>query len=468
MRKFKPLKAQTHLIQHGSEFPRCSFWAGMGVGKTVSALTLANNLWELGYHELNLALAPKRVAKNVWPYEAKKWDHLGNIEVSAIVGTVEERRAALRADVNFYTINYENIPWLLHELGRKKWPFGNIFADEATKLKGFRLMQGKKRARYIGSIAWHNNIVKRWVNMTGTPAPNGLQDLWGPTWMLDQGERLGRSYNAYKQRYFRPKWGNPYGIELLPYADQLIHDQLADICLSVDHDLPVHKPIVSNIMVELPRKARRIYREMETKMFAEIGRYDVEVMNAANKSMKCLQIASGAAYVNREKDWEVIHDAKIEALESVINEFSGMPILLSYWWKPSLIRLKKHFGKALTFLDDKKSTEDKWNRGEIPILAAHPGSAGHGLNLQDGSNVICKFDHWWDLELDQQIFERIGPVRQAQSGHDRPVYEVNLIARDTVDAVVIYRKKTKASVQQALLDAAKRRTRGNVIGFQGL
>ena len=434
-------------------------WAGMGVGKTVTSLTFLNNLWDVGEHSKSLVLAPKRVAKNVWPYEAEKWRHLNNIEVSAVIGTPEERRAALRADANVFTINYENIPWLLEELGRTRWPFANIIADEATKLKGFRLTQGKARARYIGSIA-HHGRVNRWINLTGTPAPNGLQDLWGPTWMLDGGERLGRSYSAFMERYFRNKWGSQWGVELMPFSDQLIHDKIDDICMSVEHELDVHKPIVSNIIVDLPRKAKRLYDDMEKKMFAEIGTYDVEVMNQANKSMKCLQIASGACYVDDQKNWETIHDAKIEALESVINEFAGMPILLAYWWKPTLIRLQKHFGKRLVYLDDKKSTEDAWNRGDIPILAAHPQSAGHGLNLQDGGNVICYFDQWWNLELDQQIFERIGPVRQAQSGHNRPVYRVNLIGRDTTDVTVIHRMKTKASVQESLIHAAMKRNRG--------
>ena len=170
-KKFKPQRCQTHLIQHASEHDRCAMWAGMGVGKTVTALTLLNNLWEVGDHDKTLVLAPKRVAKNVWPFEAKKWDHLDNIKVSAVIGDVDERRAALRADANMFTINYENIPWLVEELGRKKWPFKNIVADEATKLKGFRSKQGALRSRYIGAIAHHNDIVKRWINLTGTPAP---------------------------------------------------------------------------------------------------------------------------------------------------------------------------------------------------------------------------------------------------------------------------------------------------------
>lgn len=458
-RIFKPHKFQTHLIQHASRYDRCAWWSGMGTGKSVTTLTLLNNLWDVGTHDKTLVLAPKRVAKNVWPYEALKWKHLNNIKVSAVVGTPEQRRAALRADANVFTINYENIPWLLEELGRKRWPFANVVADEATKLKGFRLTQGRTRSRFIGSIA-HAGRVKRWINLTGTPAPNGLQDLWGPTWMLDQGQRLGRSYNAYMQRYFRRKWGSQWGVELMPYADQLIHDRVDDICLSVEHELDVHRPIVSNVVVDLPRRARRLYDDMERRMFIEIGQYDVEVMNQANKSMKCLQIASGACFVDDEKNWEHLHDAKIEGFESVINEFSGTPILLTYWWQPTLTRLQAHFGKRLTVLDDSKATEDKWNRGEIPILAAHPQSAGHGLNLQDGSNVIVYFDQWWNLELDQQMFERIGPVRQAQSGHDRPVYRVNLIARDTTDATVIHRLRTKDSVQQALIHAAMKRNRG--------
>lgn len=430
----------------------------MGVGKTASVLTFLDNLWFVGDRDRSLVLAPKRVAKNVWPREALKWDHLSNLEVSPIIGTAQQRRDALRKDANVFTINYENIPWLLETLGRARWPFANIIADEATRLKGFRLVKGKTRARYIASIA-HGGRCNRWLNLTATPAPNGLQDLWGPTWMLDAGERLGRSYTKFMEQYFRRDW-NGYGVELMPYSEQMIHDKLYDICMSVEHELDTIEPIETNILIDLPTKTRKIYRGIEKDMFAEIGNVNVEVFNAANKSMKCLQIASGAVYVDREKNWEKLHDEKIEALESVINEFSGMPILLAYWWKPTLIRLQQHFGKRLRVLDESQSTEDDWNAGKIEILAAHPASAGHGLNLQWGSNVICFFDHWWSFELRDQIIGRIGPVRQKQAGFERPVYIINLIARNTVDAVAVRRVVTKATVDQALREAMIRREQG--------
>lgn len=435
----------------------------MGTGKTVTVLTFLNNLELVGERGRSLVLAPKRVCLNVWPYEARKWDHLSHVDVSPIIGTPEERRMALQSDANIHAINYDNIPWLLHELGRKRWPYQNIIADEATRLKGFRLRQGTTRARYIGSIA-HTGRVKRWINLTGTPSPNGLQDLWGPTFMLDAGERLGRSYNAFLQRWFAKDWSG-FGVKAMPTSDIQIYDRLSDICLSVDHELDVLEPIESVQWVTLPPKAMRIYRDMESKMFAEIGDYDVEVRNAGNKSMKCLQIASGAAYVNRDHEWEVVHDEKLAALESVIEEFAGMPILVVYHWQPSLARILKRFKKA-RYLDDKKATENAWNRGEIPILVAHPKSAGHGLNLQDGGNVICFFDHFWSLEDRMQIIERIGPVRQAQAGHDRPVYIVNIAARGTNDALVIRRNKTKEDVQSLLLHAMKRGTDRVAVGVE--
>lgn len=437
--------------------PRSGIWAGMGMGKTVSTLT-ALDILELVEPGPTLVLAPLRVASSTWPDEAKKWTHLRNIEISAVVGTPDERRAALRRSASVYTTNYDNLVWLTEYYG-DKWPFTKVVADESTRLKSFRLRQGGKRAQALGRVA-HTKI-KRFIELTGTPSPNGLQDLWGQAWFLDRGARLGRSFDAFKQRWFQavPGGDGYQQIKPLPFAQVQIEDLLRDLCISLDarDHFDIAEPIVNVIRVDLPAKARRIYRDMEREMFMQIGEHEVEAFSAAARTIKCLQLANGAAYVDDAGTFSEVHDAKIQALDSVISEASGMPVLVAYHFKSDLVRLLKAFPQG-RHLDANPKTITDWNAGKIPVLFAHPASAGHGLNLQDGGNILVMFGHWWDLEQYQQIVERIGPTRQAQAGHDRPVFIHHIVATDTVDELVMARRETKREVQDLLLDALKRRT----------
>lgn len=448
---------QTQIVEHILDVPRCAVWAGMGMGKTSSTLSA------LYYMDLiepgpTLVIAPKRVALNTWPDEVAKWDQFRGMRVSPIIGTAEERRRALRKPADLYTINYDNLVWLVETL-EGKWPFAKVIADESTRLKSFRIRQGGKRAQALGRVA-HKS--PRFVELTGTPSPNGLRDLWGQAWMLDRGERLGRSFDAFVSRWFRSErvGDNAFAVQLipLPFAQEQIQDRLRDLTISLDAKdwFDIDDPIVREVRVELPKAARRIYDDMEKRMFAEIEGIGVEAFMAAAKSMKCLQIASGAAYVDDKGTWKEVHDAKIEALESIIEEASGAPVLVAYHWKPDLARLLRAFPKG-RHLDDNPQTIRDWNAGKIPVLFAHPQSAGHGLNLQDGGNILVYFSHWWDLEQYMQILERIGPVRQKQSGHDRPVWVYHIVAHDTVDELVMARREGKRSVQDILLETMKRR-----------
>lgn len=449
--KFVPHPYQTQMMEHVHDVPRGALWAGMGLGKTVACLSAVNDDWSLGGRcGKLLVLAPLRVAHSVWPPEAEKWDHLNNIRVSAVVGSVAERKAALRADANVYTMNYDNIPWLVEEVGRK-WPFKWVIADESTRLKNFRLKQGGRRAQALGRVA--HPLVQRWTNLTGTPSPNGLQDLWGQTWFLDGGKRLGYSYTAFMQRWFQRNFDG-YGVAPLPTAEQQIYDRLSDVCLSIEPPWS-EQPIVNNIRVELPKVARARYRDMEREMFTLLGEHEIEAFNAASRTMKCLQLASGAAYIDEDHNWKEVHNAKLDALESIIEEAAGMPVLVSYFFKSSLARILKAFPQARE-LDESPRTISDWNAGRIPVLVAQPASAGHGLNLQDGGNIIAYFDQWWDLELYAQILERIGPVRQRQSGYERPVYVHHILASGTVDELVLARIESKRSVQDLLLEAMQR------------
>ena len=449
---------------------RVGIWAEMGLGKTVAVLTALDFLWFVG--EIKgpvLVIAPKRVAQSVWVEEAAKWEHLSDIVVQPILGNAKQRLAALKnRKANVFTINYDNIPWLIDTLG-DRWPFEVIVADESTKLKSYRARQGGKRARALAGPAWSGKV-KRFIELTGTPNPNGYKDVWGQVYFLDAGQRLSRSYQAYKDRYFIEDREH-FRLDLRPGSEKEIQHLLKDICISfrAKDYFDLADPINMPIYVELPDKARKQYKELETQMFTElqnvfkhrsdgkksIGSYEVEAVNAAAKTMKCLQLANGAAYVEGSNQaWVEVHDLKLQALEEIVEEAAGMPVLVAYHFKSDLARLQKYFKQARV-LDNNPKTIKQWNKGKIPILLAHPASAGHGLNLQDGGNILVFFSHDWNLENFMQIIERIGPVRQMQAGHDRPVFLYHIIARGTADELVIARRKGKRTVQEILMQAMK-------------
>lgn len=463
VRSFTPHPHQRLMIDFMLANPRCAVWCFMGGGKSSATLSVCDALLLAGAVKKPLVLAPLRVARSTWPGEAQKWQELSHLKIQPILGSVEERTEALNTPADVYTMNYDNLVWLVEKLDGK-WPFDMVVADESTRLKNFRIKQGGRRTQALSLVA--HKRVKRWVNLTGTPAPNGLQDLWGQSWFLDGGYRLGRSYSDFENRWFgfqRAKdavTAHKTFVKrvVFPHAQTEIQDKLKDICLTLDPKdwFDLDEPIVRNVEIGLPPKARSHYREMEREMFTRLEGHDIEAFAAAAKSIKCLQMANGAAYVGESNtEWVVTHDEKIDALESIVVEAGGAPILVAYHFKSDLARLMKRFptGRAL---DANPKTIDQWNAGEIPILFAHPASAGHGLNLADGGNILVYFGHWWDLEQRQQILERIGPMRQKQAGHERPVFVYNIVARDTVDEVVIERVASKREVQDLLLDYMKR------------
>jgi SNF2 family DNA or RNA helicase len=456
MKTFTPRPYQELIINRIYETLRPAIWAGMGMGKTVSTLTALDGLCLLSSRP-KLVLAPLRVAASTWPDEARKWNHI-TAEVVPIVGDARQRRAALLQGADIYTTNYENLPWLIDELG-DKWPFDTVVADESTKLKSYRSRQGGKRARSLAQVAF---ISERFIELTGTPSPNGIIDLWGQLFFLDKGQRLGRSYTAFVNRWFRPvRVGNsPFAVryELLPGAQDEIQERLQDICLTLEAKdyFDIREPIVTDIRVTLPEQARKMYYDLEREMFLQIENCTIEADNAAAKTVKCLQLANGAIYKDDSKSWAEIHDLKLQALESIINEAAGTPVLVAYHFKSDLARIQKAF-KQSRILDQDPQTIRDWNAGKIPILLAHPASAGHGLNLQDGGNILVFFSHWWDLEQYQQIVERIGPTRQLQAGHDRPVFIYHIIAANTIDELVVERRNSKRSIQDMLLQAMKQK-----------
>ncbi len=445
--------------QHIAEHERCALWAGMGMGKTITTLNVLEALYNLaGVTDPTIVLAPLRVARDTWPEEPTKWTHLEGFYVVPVVGTPEERKAALRRDAPVFAINYENIPWLVDYLGAR-WRFGNVVADESTKLKSFRLRQGGQRAQALAKVA--HTRVKRWVNLTGTPASNGLQDLWGQTWFLDQGVRLGRTYSAFQDRWFQAVPGdNGYAqTRPLDHAQAEIQARLKDICLTLDPKdwFDLEEPVVSIVDIKLPTRALAKYREMEKQFFTEIEGHEIEALNAASKSQKLLQLASGAIYTSpdpKDDSWATVHDEKLEALESIIAEANGMPVLCAYHFVSDRERILKAFPKAVDLAT--KEGMQRFKAGKAPLGIAHPQSLGHGVDgLQNVTNIIAYFSHWWSLEAHDQMLERIGPVRQLQAGFERPVFIYYIVAKGTVDELVIARHQTKRSVQDILLEAMK-------------
>jgi SNF2 family DNA or RNA helicase len=447
---------------------RGNVFASPGTGKTSSTFDAYDTLRMFGEVKRMLVLGPKRVAKNVWPAERDKWGlSFGHLKVAAAIGTPEQRKAAVMSKPDILTINYDNIEWLIDGYG-DDWPFDMVAADESTFIKGLRIHltklnnikgQGSVRAKSLARVA--HTKVHRWLNLTGSPAPNGLQDQWGQQWFVDAGKRLGGDFKSFTDRWFYAR-ATPDGYtQLTPHAhaQREIENRMKDCCITIDARdyFDIDKVIERHVYIDLPPAARRAYQTMEKELFANINAHSIEVYSAGGKSNKCLQIANGSVYHDNEGSWTKAHDEKIEALKSIVAEWNGEPILVRYLFKSDLARIKEAFPR-MRVLDDKKQTEDDWNAGFIPLLAAHAKGAGHGLSLQDGGFVLVDYGSDFNLEYDEQIIERIGPTRQVQSGHKRPVYRYRIIARDTIEEdSVLPRLKYKMSVQDSFKLAMKRR-----------
>lgn len=457
---------QTSITNRILDQKRVNVWAYMGAGKSRATLKAISTL-QLIDAAPTLVLAPFRVAQSTWPDECRKWTDLGGLYAQPILGTPEERRAALRIDAPIYTVNDENIPWLVEQFAKRPWPFKTVIRDESYRFQGHRLRQGSVRSKAIAPLA-HTQI-DRWVNLTGAPAPNGLTGLWGQNWFVDEGKRLGRTFDAFHQRWFRSfnesrptangKWTYKVPIiKPMEHAEREIHAALKDVCLAVDPRdyFDIAKPIVREVRVDLPLKARALYRDMEKKMFMELDGIGVEAFNAASKTMKCLQIASAFSFVDDQGAWRAIHDMKLQALESIITEASGAPVLVSYWFKPMLALLQRAFPNGRVFDKDPQTLRD-WNEGRIGLMFAHPASAGHGNNLAEGGNILARLDFWWDMDVWDQMAERLGPVRQWQLNpkNPKPSFVYPIVANDTIDDLVLLRHETKRSTQSLLTDYMK-------------
>lgn len=458
--------ARKFILDH----PRCNLWAVPGMGKSSVTLSVLDILMLIGSAFFPaLIIAPKKVCELTWPAEQKKWLEFAGIKMVKILGEADVRDDALMSKGDVYVINYDNVPWLMERMQRKKWPFRIVIADESTRLKGFRGCYktndhgttffhggtGGVRSTALARIAEHTG---RWVNLTGTPATNGLKDLWGQNWFVDFGARLGHSYGDFMKRWF---FENPYTrvVELRhPSCEHEIYQALADVSLALRAEdwFDIKEPLVFRREVELPPEARALYEVMERDFYIAIGEREVNAVNAAVLSSKLLQMASGAVYSGKgpARVANFIHDAKVEELRSIVNEL-GEPLLLAYWFKFEIDMFKKAFPEFRLFQGAEE--EEAWNKGKIQLMGVHPMSAGHGTNLQHGGRAIVHFTHTWDLELKLQVNERIGPTRQIQSGYDRNVLQYEICARDTMDDVVLERQQRKWSILEALMGARAHR-----------
>ena len=424
-----------------------------------------------------LVLAPKRVAQFTWPYEIQKWrESFGHLRAVAALGTPEQRLAALHQKADVTAINYEGLPWLIETLG-DQWPYDMVIADESTRLKGLRVStqygrkkdgsrgeeyiagQGSKRAKLLAKIA--HKRVHRWINMTGSPAPNGLVDVWGQQWFTDGGLRLGASFDAFSHRWFRMAHGSTREqqiLEPMPFAQQQIERLLAETSITIDAKdwFDIKVPIERHVMVDLPPKARKQYHEMQRELFTYIEEHPLEAFTAGAKATKLLQLANGSV-IYEDGKWAPVHDEKIEALRSIVEETNGEPLLIAYQYVADKERIMAAFPRFRTLDKDSNKTIREFQEGRIPGLVVHPKSAGHGLDLQHNCRTLVDYSSGFDLELDEQVIERIGPTRQAQLGKDCAVFRYRIVARDTIEEhAVLPRLQSKASVQDALKEAMKR------------
>lgn len=443
---------QKACVEHIINIPFCGVFLEMGLGKTVSTLTAINKLI-YDYLEISnvLVIAPKRVAESVWQEEAEHWEHLSNLTFSKIIGSQSQRIDALNKRANVYIISRDNIAWLC-QLYKGKLPFDMIVIDELSSFKSYKSQRFK-------ALKTCQPYFHRFVGLTGTPAPNGLIDLWPQIYLMDRGARLGKTITNYRNTYFRPGRTNGsvvFSYDLLKGADKLIQDKIKDICISMKAEdyLKLPERTDNFIPLKLTDDLKRQYQEFEREKVLELVSKDdksteINVVNAAALSNKLLQFANGAMYDENSEAHE-IHSIKVEALEEIIENANGKPVLVAWTYRFDKDRLMESLSKykprELKTANDIKD----WNEGKIQVLLAHPASAGHGLNLQAGGSIIVWFGLTWSLELYQQFNARL--YRQGQHEH---VIINHLVMSDTHDVDVINAIKRKSTKQNGLMESIK-------------
>lgn len=449
-----PKKYQDIALDFLLKAQRAALWMVPGMGKTLVVYLLLDILKLAGSKFFPaLVIAPKQVCDTTWPDEQAKWSQFRDLTVVRIRGTSEQRLRALHSKADLFVINFENVEWLV-EVCNGNWPFRIVIVDEATKLKGYRTKQGGKRAKALASVARQTG---RFIELTGTPVPNGLKDLWGQLWFLDFGGRLGPSYAQFLQRWFIVE---AYTRQVIPRegAKREIEQLLADCTLAFRAEdwFDIKEPVVSRREVRLPDEATKLYRQMERDFFIQLKDVDSEVTAriALTLTSKLLQLASGSVFDDGKTPRD-IHDAKLDALDSLLNELNGENVIVVYNFTHEAKRIQQRFPYARVYRS--KKDESAWNAGSVPLLLLQPQAGGHGINLQRGGRAMVFFSPMWDLELRMQVAERIGPVRQIQAGLNRAVLHYDIVALNTLDEEVLERVHSKRSVQEALMLARAHR-----------
>ena len=442
--KYKPHEYQSYATEFILSHPISAVFLEMGLGKSVITLSAIFDLCLDSFLVCKvLVIAPLRVARDTWPAEIKKWDHLKGLSYSVAVGTEKERIDALKKQSTLYIINRENVDWLVHKSGIP-FHFDMVVIDELSSFKSY----GAKRFKSLLKV---RPSVKRIVGLTGTPSSNGLMDLWAEFRILDLGQRLGRYISHYRNTYFKPDKRNAqiiFSYKPLQGAEEEIYKQISDITISMKSTdyLTMPEYVSNEVFVTLSDKEWRVYSDFKEDMVANLGDEEIDAVNAAVLSGKLLQMANGAVYDSENKA-HVIHDKKLDALEDLIEGANGKPILVAYWYKHDLERIKERF--PVRQIQSSKDIED-WNDGKIPIAVIHPASAGHGLNLQSGGSTLIWFGLTWSLELYQQTNARL--YRQGQKD---TVIVHHIITKNTIDEDVLLALTKKEKTQDALIDAVK-------------
>lgn len=446
--KYKPHNYQQFATDFILNQSICCLMLDMGLGKTVITLTA---LWQLTLDSFDvsrvLVIAPKRVAEDTWPKELAKWEHLTGLTSSLVLGSTAERKAALQRKAFLYIINRENVAWLVKN---HYWDFDMVVIDELSSFKS-------NKAERFKAMKKVRPMVTRIVGLTGTPAPNTLLDLWPQMYLMDMGQRLGRFIGGFRDRFFLPDKRNReiiYSYKPREGAEDAIYALISDICISMkaaDYlDMP--ERIDNRIEVSMSPKERKLYDTFQKDMVLSIGDEELDAVNAAALSNKLLQMANGAVY-GEDKKVIPIHGRKLDALEDLVEAANGKPLLVAYWYKHDLQRIKARFKNARC-IDTAKDIDD-WNAGKIPLALIHPASAGHGLNLQDGGCTIVWFGLTWSLELYQQLNARLW-----RQGQKHTVVIHHIVTKGTHDEDVMRALENKDTRQSALIEAVRARIGG--------
>ena len=454
--EFRPHSYQRHCINKILETKKLGLFLDMGLGKTVTTLTAVK---ELKYNRFQvckvLVIAPKKVAEGTWTKEAAKWDHTKMLRVSPVLGSQAKRIRALNTPADLYVINRENICWLV-DYYRNAWPFDMVVIDESSSFKS----HSAKRFKALAGI---RSRISRMVELTGTPSPNGLADLWSQVYLLDGGERLGKRYSQFRERYFQPDKrgadGMIYSYEAKPGTEESILAKISDICISMKAEDYLELPDLTyhEVPVELDKKSWRAYQDLERKMILELPEDDelISVTSAAALSNKLLQLANGAVY-DEDRQVHEVHDCKIEAFLELVESLQGKPVLVFYNYQHDRERILKALAKSGLRIRELKTTqdEDDWNAGRIDILLTHPASSAYGLNLQQGGNHVIWFGLTWNYELYTQANKRLH-----RQGQVNKVIIHHLVSTGTRDEDVMTALRRKDDVQNWVMESLKARIR---------